>query len=185
MLTPGTGRSAHDATQHWPRVPRQQRQRSEAPGQTRLDLGAYSTGDAVSEPTRPVPVVRPVPPGAVESARRARGADTARQVVQQLAAAPPRPAWRARGPRWTRGLFGWVPTAPPSLAEAAQARVRVAEEEERRKLRHLRHLDVLEMVRAYITTLAACLLLLFLGGACVLALGILHGDFVWMPVVHR
>jgi hypothetical protein len=153
--------------------------------------GGASTGDPHATEAWPRPVRRRAAGGPDSQATRlslAALADVAaptREVDARalLESAPSAPAWRPRVPR-TGGVFGWTPTAAPSLREAAQARVHVAEREERRKLRHERHMDFLEMVRAYLGVIALVLLVLFVGAAAMLAIGIMSGWYTWMPVQH-
>jgi len=187
QATPLGGTHDHP-TQAWPEVTAEH---------TRLDLGTMSAGGALAEPTTalpavpvqraaPPPAVKAIPPYAPRTPYRPGASVVSSQpaIVGDLEAAPSAPAWRPRGGPRMRGIFGWVPTAPPSLREAAEARVRIAEREQQRKLRHARHLDTLEVARAYLGVTVLVALLVLVGAMAFVAFGILSGWYTWSPV-HR
>lgn len=131
------------------------------------------------EPVRTAPAPRVQPPGGY--GRRNRPDPAATAVVEAAAESAATHRIRRVGPG---GLFGWRPTAGPSLAEVAAARQRAADREAHRRHAHQRHMDVVETVRAYLGVICLVGLTAFVLGAAVLAFGMLAGWFVWMPV-HR
>jgi len=122
------------------------------------------------EPVRTAPAPRVQPPGRYGPATAA---------VEAVADSAATNRIRRIGPG---GLFGWRPTAGPSLAEVAAARQRAADAEARRRHAHQRHMDVLEAIRAYLGILCLFGLAGFVLAAAVLAFGIMAGWFAWMPV---
>ena len=199
-------------TAAWPRVRLQHHAAAGNPPGTRLDLGRLTAVSEPTEPISPIspilpPSVLPVGPIPERTRREApRSARLPEPAPVGSLSAPDAPAGgapitadlvgkildqqhelnlglaariRRIGPG---GIFGWRPLGGPTLAEVAAARQKIAEREERRRVRHQRHLDVLEVIRAYLGIFALVLLVLFVGGAALLALGILSGQFVWSPV---
>ena len=159
---------------------------ADVPAADPLAAGIFGARPALVERTEPQPVVKAIPTHAPRTPYRPGAPVVSSQpaIVGDLEAAPSAPAWRPRGGPRMRGIFGWVPTAPPSLREAAEARVRVAEREQQRKLRHARHVDALEVVRAYLGVTVLIALLVLVGAMAVIAFGILSGWYTWSPV-HR
>lgn len=152
------------ATQPWPRAVSPRRPGGPDSSATRLALSALAD---VAEPTRPLRQVTPTAD---------RPADVVNQILDHQQQLNARHADRLDALAGVRRR--------PTVHEAAAARHTEAAREARRHTAHLRHIDVLEMVRAYLTILALVLLVLLVGAAALLALGILAGQYTWMPVKH-
>lgn len=197
------------ATEVWPRVrvdrpaPNADRTRLALEGlgdvaEPTANIPAQAVPAAPDTRTRPAPDVRPIPAAARSRAAhpsRPRmdpsGAALINHVLDEQARlnaahagrmATVTDAFAARirrtGPG---GWFGWKPASGPSVAEVAAARVKIAEQEERRRYRHARHMDRLEAVRAYLGVFALVLLMLLIGCMAALAFGIMAGWWNWGP----